>query len=74
MEACGHCMKVWSVVVQRELNSLLECLLIFNLVVMEWMAVITGDLVRLFQDSSPRIKILGEPFLTKWNQKLMFMF
>ncbi len=40
---CSHCMKVWSVVVQRELNSLPECLLVCDLVVMEWRAVITGD-------------------------------
>ncbi len=37
---CGHCMNVWSVVVQRELN----------LVVMEWTAAITGDHVGLFWD------------------------
>ncbi len=62
MEAFGHCMKVWSVVVQRELNSLPECLLICNLVVMEWMAAITGDCVGLFWDFSPRIKILENHF------------
>jgi hypothetical protein len=39
VEACGCCMKVWSVVVQRELN----------LVVMEWMAAITGDCVGFFR-------------------------
>jgi hypothetical protein len=37
-------------VVQRELNSLPECLLVCNLVVMEWTAAITGDLVGLFPD------------------------
>ncbi len=49
-------------VVQRELNSLPECLLICNLVVMEWMAAITGDRVGLFWDFSPRIKILENHF------------
>jgi hypothetical protein len=40
-EASCHCMKVWSVVVQRELNILLECLLVCNLVVMKCTAAIT---------------------------------
>ncbi len=44
-------------VVQRELNSLPECLLVCNLVVMEWTATITGDLLGLFQDLSRRRKI-----------------
>ncbi len=35
-EACSHCMRVWSVMVQRELNSLPKCLLVCNLMVMEW--------------------------------------
>jgi len=35
--------------VQRELNSLPECLLVCNLVVMEWMAAITGDCVGYFR-------------------------
>jgi hypothetical protein len=48
VEACSQCMKFWSVVVQMELNSLPECLLVCNLVVMEWMAAITGDRVGLF--------------------------
>jgi hypothetical protein len=56
-EAWGHCMKVWSIVVQRELNSLSECLLVCNLVVIEWMTAITGDCVGLFWDFSLRRKI-----------------
>ncbi len=43
--------------VQKELNSMLECLLVCNLVVMEWTAAIIGDLLGLFQDFSPRRKI-----------------
>jgi len=39
-EACGQCMKVCSLVVQRELN----------LVVMEWTAAITGGRMGLFWD------------------------
>jgi hypothetical protein len=63
-------MKVWSVVVvQRELSSLLECLLVCNLVVMEWTAAITGDCVGLFWDFSPRRKILENHFLMKRNRK-----
>jgi hypothetical protein len=58
VEVWGHCMKVWSMVIQRELNSLLECLLVCNLVVMEWTAAITGDCMGLFQDFSLRRKIL----------------
>jgi hypothetical protein len=55
-------MKVWSVVVQRELNSLPECLLVCNLVVIEWTAAITGDRMGLFQDLSPKRKILENHF------------
>jgi hypothetical protein len=55
-------MKVWSVVVQRELSSLPERLLVYNLVVMEWMATITGDCVGLFWDFSQRRKILENCF------------
>jgi hypothetical protein len=33
-------MKVWSMVVQRELNCLPECLVVCNLVVTEWMAAL----------------------------------
>ncbi len=62
VEACGHCVKVWSVVVQRELNSLPECLLVCNLVVMERTAAITGDHMGLFRDFSPRRKILENRF------------
>jgi hypothetical protein len=51
-------MKVWSMVIKRELNSLLECLLVCNLVAMEWTAAITGDCMGLFQDFSLRRKIL----------------
>jgi hypothetical protein len=50
-------MKVWSMVVQRELNSLPECFLVCNLVVIEWMAAITGDCVGLFWDFYLRRKI-----------------
>ncbi len=57
-EACRHCMKVWSVVVQKEHNSLPECLLVCNLVAMEWTAAITGDHVGVFWDFSLRRKIL----------------
>jgi hypothetical protein len=59
-------MKVWSMVVlllKRELNSLLQCLLVFNLVVycmvvlvMEWTAAITGDSMGLFLEK------LRQPF------------
>ncbi len=64
-----YCMKVWSMVVlllKRELNSLLLCLLVCNLevycvlvllVVMEWTATITGDHMVLFLDFSIRRKI-----------------
>jgi hypothetical protein len=45
------------VVVQRELSSLPECLLVCNLVVMEWTAIITGDQVGLFRDFSLGRKI-----------------
>jgi hypothetical protein len=62
VEAWGHCMKVWGVVVQRELNSLPECLLVCNLVVKEWTATITGDRVRIFQDFSTWRKILENHF------------
>jgi hypothetical protein len=55
-------MKVWSMVVQRELNSLLECILVCNLVAMELTAAITGDHVGLFRDFSPRRKILENCF------------
>jgi len=55
-------MKVWSVLVLRQLNTLLECLLVCNLVVMEWTAAITGDSVGLFRDFSPRRKILENRF------------
>ncbi len=43
-------MKVWSVVVERELNSPPECLLICNLVVIEWTAEITGDRMVMISD------------------------
>jgi hypothetical protein len=49
-------MKVWRVVVQSELNSLPECLLVCNLVIMEWMVAITGDRMGLFRDFSLRRK------------------
>jgi len=62
VEAWGLCMKVWSMVVQRELNSLPEYLLVCNLVVMEWMAAITGDCMGLFRDFSLRRKILENRF------------
>ncbi len=69
MQRPGATKKVWSVVVlllKRELNSLPLCLLVRNLVVycvvvllvvMEWMAAITGDCVGQFLDFSPRRKI-----------------
>ncbi len=50
-------MNVWSMVVQRELNSLPECLLVCNLVVMEWTAAITGDCMGYFG-----ISLRGEKF------------
>jgi hypothetical protein len=50
-------MKVWSVVVQRELNILLECLLVCNLVVVEWTATITVTAWGYF-----RIFLQGENF------------
>ncbi len=49
-------------VVQRELNSLQECHLICNLVVMEWMAAISGDCANTFLDFSLRRKILENRF------------
>jgi hypothetical protein len=55
-------MKVWSVVVQRESSSLPGRLMVYNLVVMEWTATITGDFVGLFWDFSPRRKILENRF------------
>jgi hypothetical protein len=55
-------MKVWGMVVQGELNSLQECLLVCNLVVMWWAAAITGDHVGLFQNFSLRRKILENRF------------
>jgi hypothetical protein len=55
-------MKVWSMVVQRELNSLPECPLVYNLVVMEWTAAISGDCMGLFRDFSPWKKILEDNF------------
>jgi hypothetical protein len=55
-------MKVWSVVVQRELSSLPECLLVYNLVVMEWTGANVGDCVGLFWDFSPRRKLLENCF------------
>jgi hypothetical protein len=61
-EAWGHCMKVWSMLVQRELNNLPECLLVCNLVVMEWTAAITDDHVGLLRDFSLRRKILENSF------------
>ncbi len=61
-EAWGHCMKVWTMGVQRELNCQTECLLVCNLVVMECMATISGDHVGLFWDFSLRRKILGNRF------------
>ena len=61
-EACDHSMKVWGRVGQGELNSLPECLLICNLVMMWWTAAITGDHVGLFWDFSPRRKILENHF------------
>jgi hypothetical protein len=48
--------------VQRELNSLPQCLLVCNLVVMEWAAAITGDQKGLSRDFSPKRKILGNHF------------
>jgi hypothetical protein len=71
-EAWGHCMKVWCVVVlqlKMELKSLPGCLLVCNLVVMEWTA---GDSVRLFrdfQDFSLRRKNLMNCFLLGGNGK-----
>ncbi len=55
-------MKVWSAVVQKELNSLPECLLICNLVVMEWTAAITGDYVGYFGIILPGEKNLENHF------------
>jgi hypothetical protein len=42
----------------RELNSLPECLLVCNLVVMEWTAAITGDRMGLFRDFYLKRKFL----------------
>ncbi len=55
-------MKVWSMVVQKELNSLPECLLICNLMVMEWTAAITGDYVGYFGIILPGEKNLENHF------------
>ena len=49
-------------VVQSELNSLPECLLVCNLVVMESTAAISDDRVGLFQDFSLKRKILENHF------------
>jgi hypothetical protein len=61
-EAWGHCMKVSSIGVQRDLNSLPECHLVCNLMVMEKTAAITDDRMGLFQDFSLRRKILENRF------------
>ncbi len=61
MEACGHCMQVWSVVVlllKREQPARVPSGL--YLVVMEWMAAITGDHVGYFGIFG--IILLGEKF------------
>ncbi len=47
---------------EGELNSLPECLLFSNLVVIEWMAAITGDHMGLSRDFSPTRKILENHF------------
>jgi hypothetical protein len=50
--------------VQRELKSMPECLLVCNLVVMEWTAAITGERVGLYQDFFAEKKNFGELFST----------
>jgi hypothetical protein len=67
-------MKVWSVVVlllKMELKSLPGCLLVCNLVVMEWTAGDSVGLFRDFQDFSLRRKKFGELFSAwrKWKTK-----
>ncbi len=66
-------------VVQRELNSLPECLLACNLMVIEWTTAITGDCMGLFWDFSLRRKIWRTIFdeaapetLIKWFVFLYF--
>ncbi len=66
-------MKVWSTVVQRELNSKPLCLLVCNLVAMEWTAAITGDCVGLFWDFSLRRKILENHFRQSGTGNLQWL-
>jgi hypothetical protein len=52
-------MKVWSVVIlllKKGMNTLPECLLVCNLVVLEWAAAIAGDCIGLFQSFSSEAK------------------
>jgi hypothetical protein len=60
-------MKVSSMGVQRDLNSLPECHLVCNLMVMEKTAAITGEVILGFFAEE---KNFGEPFLTNLNRKL----
>ncbi len=64
-------------VVERELNSLPEYLLVCNLVVIKWTAAVTGTCMGLFRDLSPRRKILENRFQqsgTGNSQQVCFYF